>query len=169
LSESSSNTAFRNLSSRFLPIVQALDGLYGAYHPSMDARGRFQVPQRVRQQLIELASEGLWITADLQGFLRLYPAAAMARFLESVAAWPESRTWERRVIETNRDRIEIDPTGRMQISEALRAEAGLKAGEFRLAGAGDYFEIWDMERYREQQSLARSHIIRKATEGLLGS
>ena len=129
----------------------------GATELSLDAKGRLAVPTRHREALTS-GSGGIVLTAHPDRCLLLYPRAAFAPIGAKVSTLSsfnlEARWWQRLVVGFAED-LELDGSGRILISPALRKFADLKKTVV-LVGPGSHFEIWDGEVWEQKLADALS-------------
>ena len=131
----------------------------GAHSVAVDAKGRMAIPARYRDALTKLdtsgASEGgrIVITRSPDGALMLFPRDTWEPFAERVAALPMAAQWHRRLYLGHATEVDMDAAGRVLISAELRRSAGI-AGEVKLLGMGNHFELWDKATYDEQEARA---------------
>jgi MraZ protein len=121
------------------------------YHHSFDDKGRLTIPAKFR----ELPAEGAYVVQGLDRNLMVLPPAVYAilydRIMTMNLADPEARLL-RRIILGNALQVIPDGSGRILLSQNLRAYAGLET-EVVFVGQGDYFEIWAAEPWQKQQDL----------------
>jgi MraZ protein len=119
----------------------------GEFHHSFDDKSRLTVPSRFREDF----SRGAFI---IQGFDRnlmvLTPPAFDAIYshvMEMNILDPQARLLRRHII-GKANQVDLDRSGRILISQELRAWAGLDA-DVIIVGQGNYFEIWKTELWQE--------------------
>ena len=117
----------------------------GEYSHTIDAKGRLIVPSRFREQL----GDEFVVTKGLDGCLFVYPDDEWSAFEEKLRELPltnkKARDFKRFFLGSAVDG-ELDKQGRVLISSALRAYAGLEK-EVVLAGVLDKIEIWDKKAW----------------------
>ena len=120
----------------------------------MDAKGRFAVPTRVREDLLQQCGGRIVITANpttdlTERCLLIYPEERWPEIQEAVAKLPSMNKASRR---TQRYLIgyatfhELDGNGRVLLPPTLREFAGLDK-KLMLVGQGKKFELWSEERW----------------------
>ena len=135
--------------------------LRGVSQVSLDAKGRFAVPQRYREALSSGdASQGarLIMTADPSRCLLLYTVADWEPIQERLMALSSFNAQTRalqRLLVGHADDVEMDAAGRLLVPPALRTYAGLDR-HIVLVGQGKKFEIWDDARWNELTAAAMS-------------
>ena len=116
----------------------------GATELSLDAKGRLAIPTRHREALTSGAG-GVVLTAHPDRCLLLYPRAAFAPIsakVSTLSSFNEQARWWQRLLVGFAEEIELDGSGRILVSPALRKFADLKR-DVMLVGQGSHFEIWD--------------------------
>lgn len=136
----------------------------GVTHLALDAKGRIAIPAKHRDALIRYsapsddgstdaaASNALVLTADPSRCLLLYPRGEwepMQARLMSLSSFNEKTRGLQRLLVGHADDVELDGTGRILVSPALRQYAGLDHRAV-LVGQGNKFELWDETRWLEQ-------------------
>jgi len=123
----------------------------GRYEHRLDSKGRLTIPARYR----ELLEDGAYITQGFDNNLIVMPPAYFDKMYESVnhtsMTNPDARLIKR-LIFSNADRVDVDKVGRILIQQFLRSAAGLEEDVF-VVGMGDYFEIWNPERWQKQSEM----------------
>ena len=125
----------------------------GASALAVDAKGRLSVPPRHRDVLLASAQGCLTVTKHPHGCLMLFPRPEWEAFRSRIAALPMQAQWWKRIFLGNAMDVEMDGSGRLLISPELRAAAQIQK-EAILLGMGNHFELWDAERYAQQESQA---------------
>lgn len=135
--------------------------LRGVSQVSLDAKGRFAVPQRYRDGLTANGCEAgtrLVMTADPTGCLLLYTLDAWEPIEQKLMALSSFNATTRalqRLVVGHADDVEMDATGRLLVPPALRQYAALDK-RIVLVGQGNKFEIWDEARWNELTAAAVS-------------
>ena len=129
--------------------------LSGAKQLSLDDKGRFAIPIKYR---LALGDKEVVLTAYPHGPRRrlvLYPKLAWLAMAERLAGLPpfkkETETFQHLLI-GYADHCEVDNAGRVLIAPILRQFATLDK-DLMLVGQGNRFELWNLERWREQESV----------------
>ena len=127
----------------------------GATELSLDAKGRLAVPTRHRDMLA--AGNGrVVLTAHPDGCLLLYPQLAWEPIrakVQSLSSFDERARWWQRLLLGFAEELELDGSGRILISPALRKVANLQK-QVTLVGQGSRFELWDTARWDEKLAQA---------------
>ena len=135
--------------------------LRGVSQVSLDAKGRFAVPQRHRDALAAIGSGGpstLVLTADPSRCLLLYTTAEwepIEKRLMALSSFNAATRALQRLIVGHADDVEMDATGRLLVPPSLRQYAALDK-RIVLVGQGNKFEIWDEARWNEVTAAAVS-------------
>lgn len=125
----------------------------GAAALNLDAKGRMAVPSRHRDALVAAAEGRLVVTAHPHRCLLLYPAPAWEPIRAQILAAPSLQVESamvRRLLVGFAEELELDGSGRLLLSPALRQFAGLDK-EIWLVGQGSHFEIWSAAGWQAQQ------------------
>jgi MraZ protein len=124
----------------------------GATGLNLDAKGRLAVPTKHREPLQTGPDSKLVLTAHPHRCLLLYPAQAWepirARIMTFSSFDPQLSLWKRLLVGFSED-LELDASGRLLISPALRKFAGLEK-QLMLVGQGSHFELWSEEAWEKQ-------------------
>lgn len=120
----------------------------GEFNHNLDDRGRLSLPKKLRQ---ELASVEVVLTRGFESCIFGYPKEIWLdeakRQLEIPVIEEKGRTL-RRYVFSAAVTAEIDKLGRVLLPLNLKEYAGIK-NEVTVIGAGDHFEIWDSQKWKE--------------------
>jgi len=134
-----------------MPLPRGIAVFRGVSQLTLDAKGRLAVPSRHRDALASRCAGKLVITADSDKCLLVYPLPdwePIQQKLMSLSSFnPRIRDLQRRLIGYAED-AEMDGAGRVLVSPALRAFAGLGKNAM-LVGQGNKFELWDAAKWGE--------------------
>jgi MraZ protein len=117
----------------------------GATELSLDAKGRLAIPTRHREALTS-GGGGLVLTAHPDRCLLLYPRAAFTPIgakVSTLSSFNEQARWWQRLVVGFAEDLELDGSGRILVSPALRKFADLKK-TVALVGQFSHFELWDV-------------------------
>lgn len=134
---------------------------------NLDAKGRFAIPSRYREQLAE-TSENQWVLTlnPLDPCLWLYPASEWEIIDEKLKALPDfdqqSRSTKRMMWGYWSECVP-DSQGRVLIPQELRDFAGLEK-QIAMLGQGNKLEIWDREAWRQQLEKSLEQVRKKTGE-----
>ena len=130
--------------------------LTGEFNHSIDAKGRLIIPSKFREDL----GENFMITKGMDGCLFIYPENEWKTFEEKLRTLPltnkKARDFKRFFLGSAVDG-DLDKLGRVLISSALRAYAGLEK-EVVLAGVLDRIEIWNKTAWDERNAEVEADI-----------
>ena len=119
----------------------------GEYDHTLDDRGRITLPRKIRQELGEdevVLSKGF--DNCVFGFDRESWEKEAAKHLESPVTEAQGREL-RRYLFAAAEKSEIDKLGRILVPTHLK-EYALIIQKVKIVGAGDHFEIWDLDRWK---------------------
>ena len=127
--------------------------LSSEHNVTLDEKYRISLPVAFRK---ELENSSLIITKGIEKCLWLFTSekwnesigVKMSHFTDPFSRG--DRELRRRFV-TPKQPITIDNAGRILLSEPLRTHAGI-IKECVVAGAGDYIEIWDAQRYADRDN-----------------
>ncbi len=123
----------------------------GVAQLSLDSKGRLAVPSRYREALLMRCAGRLVITADFDKCLLIYPQPDWEPIQQKLMGLsslnPRIRGLQRQLVGYAED-IEMDASGRVLVSSALREFAALEKNVV-LAGQGSRFELWDKEKWEQ--------------------
>lgn len=124
----------------------------GEFRNSLDEKGRLLIPSRIRT---EIPGNLLIATQGVDKCLWLFTPEEWKRISDNLMAstsifQSRARLIQRRIIAPAQE-IEIDKTGRINISPTLRDYAGL-AKEVVILGIKSYIEVWDEGAYKSYWS-----------------
>lgn len=118
---------------------------------NLDAKGRFAIPVKYRDQLRVLCEDHLIITVDPDQCLLIYPKPQWETIEASLM---QKSNMDKRVRRLQRllagyaVDCEMTSQGKVQLAPALREFADLDK-QVVLVGQGSKFELWDEKRWQE--------------------
>jgi MraZ protein len=121
----------------------------GEYRNSLDDKGRFLIPSRIRNGI---TGNILVLTRSVDRCLWIFTPDEWERISELImgsSSMFNSRTrlLQRRIIAPAQE-CEIDKSGRITIPPTLRQSAGLESKkEAIILGVQNYMELWDVDVY----------------------
>ncbi len=130
-----------------------LSGFYGQYQTSLDEKGRFSLPAKLRAVLDNsgkpLLDGDLILTKGLEGCLSLYPQPEWEEIQNRFSTLPftqkDFRFFSRRFYSAA-GLVAPDKNGRILVPSHLIQEAALKK-ELLIIGVNRWVEVWNPERY----------------------
>lgn len=133
----------------------------GVTEINLDAKGRFAIPTRYREELQNCCERQLIVTiavnekcAGEPGCLWLYPLPEWEKLEHKVlklSTLKKSTAKLRRFLIGNATETEMDGQGRLLLSEKLRKFAGMEK-KLVLVGQLNKFEIWNAEAWNAKES-----------------
>ena len=118
----------------------------GSNNLSLDTKGRISIPTKLRANLIRLSEGQMVVTISPNDrCLLLYTLTAWEAVERKLVSLPTLNVQTRklkRMLIGNADDCEMDGSGRILLSQALRDYALIQKKAV-LVGQGDKFEIWD--------------------------
>jgi MraZ protein len=125
----------------------------GQFEHTIDEKGRMTIPARFR----ELLEGGAYVTQGFDSNLIVLPTGAFQQIYQRVNQLsmtdPTTRQLKR-LIFSYATRLEFDKAGRILLPQFLRETAGLD-GAAVVVGVGDYFEIWSVQHWADQNDNLR--------------
>ena len=124
----------------------------GATSLNLDEKGRMAIPSRHRDALRTQCGGHLVLTAHPHRCLLLYPQPAwdpiQARMM-SLSSFDRQSSALQRLLVGYAEDLELDNSGRLLVSPALREFANLEK-QAMLVGQGSHFELWNLDAWRAQ-------------------
>jgi MraZ protein len=123
----------------------------GEYDHALDERGRVTLPKKIRQELGErdvVLSRGF--DACIFGFDKESWEKEATKQLEAPVTDADARAI-RRYMFAGAEKVEADKLGRILLPTLLKEYAHI-ARDVMVIGAGDHFEIWDTQAWKEYSS-----------------
>jgi MraZ protein len=122
----------------------------GVQHINMDAKGRFAMPARQREPLMEQCGGEIVVTIDTQSpCLTIYPMPAWQRIEEDLQNLPSLnpavKRFQRLMLGYATD-IQLDGNGRMLLPPSLRDYARLEK-KLVLVGQGNTLALWGEDHW----------------------
>ncbi len=123
---------------------------FGSYEHSVDERGRIAVPAKYRKSFVE----GAVVRAGPERCVEVYTADGFReetarRLGEHQSTRDRESRRVRRAFLANAFELELDRQGRILVPQALRQQCEI-AERVVINGCGDYIEIWNPDRWREE-------------------
>ena len=142
----------------------------GEYESTIDAKGRFLLPQGLRKQLSEGVEPKFVINRGFEKCLTLYPLQSWEPIFRKISGLnefdPKVREF-RRYFFNGATHVETDTAGRILVPKNLMEHASLKK-EIVLVSAIDKIEIWDKEKYAEFFDSFTSESFSDLASGVMG-
>ena len=120
----------------------------GSYTARFDASGRFKIPEKFRETIEAVYGKELFITSLSDESIQIYPLSVWEEMVGIASEGalhlrPDVRQFMLRVNRKGSTH-EIDPKGRILISQVLREKAGLR-DEVEVIGLSNHLEVWNKE------------------------
>lgn len=120
----------------------------GEYQHTLDDRGRLSLPKKIRA---ELGSVEVVLTRGFENCIFGYQKSTWleeAKKQLDIPVFEEKGRSLRRYVFSAAVTGELDKLGRILIPANLKEYAGI-LNEVMVIGAGDHFEIWDSQKWKE--------------------
>ena len=129
----------------------------GHYEHSLDAKNRLSIPARFRAAF----SSGVVLAKDVEPCVAIWPMerheSITERALGGLNPMGARHRKLSRYFQANSWDIDLDAAGRVTLPPPLLTHANV-AKEVVVAGVGDHLEVWDRQRWNEQQESLDSQI-----------
>ena len=127
----------------------------------LDSKNRLVLPPEFRKTLLSRDAEGGLILTTIHNCVRGYALPDWAPYKEDLKTKMDSadlleRNFARQVW-GGAEPMQADAQGRILLSKNLLRYAGISAAAV-LVGLGDFFEIWQPERWEACQNMDFSHV-----------
>lgn len=122
----------------------------GQYKYTTDDKGRLTIPVRFRTAL----ASGAYVQQGYERNLIVYPAdvfESISRKASNISTTSQQGRAVRRFVFGSATEVQLDSNGRILLQDFLRQYAGLE-GEAYVVGAGEYFEIWNVEAWERERA-----------------
>ena len=129
----------------------------GHFDYSLDAKNRLNVPAKFRAAF----SSGVVLAKGLEPCVAVWAPDTFERWTESFLSnlnpvSPERRKLTRYFAGSSFD-VELDSAGRVTLNQALLQHAGIQK-DVVIVGNLDHLEIWDRERWNEDQQALNAEV-----------
>lgn len=138
-----------------------MDRFVSSFANRLDAKGRVSIPASFRAVLARDGFEGLYVhlaleadaldaggnglLAEIDSLIELFPPFSDERDQFSMALYGNSEV------------LKVDPEGRVSLTEALKAHAGITDAVV-FVGLGHKFQIWEPSRFQRHLDEARRKV-----------
>ncbi|WP_163935569.1 division/cell wall cluster transcriptional repressor MraZ [Paraferrimonas sp. SM1919] len=120
---------------------------------TLDNKGRFAVPKRLREHLTEEDSQSLILTLDIASpCILIYPEFAWQSVAAKLMKLSDTNKTERavkRLLLGHAHETQMDNNGRILVPGALKEQCQLTKN-VALVGQLNKFELWDLQLWNEQ-------------------
>ena len=126
---------------------------FGEFEYKIDEKGRVPLPPKFRREL----RDGVILAPGGEKCITAYPLAEWKKLATTLTSTSPSQSKLRRL---NRAlfaaafSLIIDGQGRISLPLPLRQQAGIE-NEVIIAGANNYFELWDKEQWQEEKDISQ--------------
>jgi MraZ protein len=120
-----------------------------SFHRSLDSKGRLMLPPEYRDVICAASNSGSFVLTGYDQCILAYTMPEWEAFEEKIYQLrnPGRALRDfRRLVLGRAEELELDPQGRVRISQSLMRFAGLGKDAF-LLGLGVKFKIWDPQRF----------------------
>jgi len=121
----------------------------GRYEHTIDEKGRITIPSEYREEL----GDAVYVTQGFDGNLQAFSTQRfenLAEQVRSISFLASNSRLLRRLIFSNAKLIKFDNAGRILLPGFLRETANLEESVL-VVGMGEYFELWEPEKWQAQQ------------------
>ena len=125
--------------------------LFGSEISSVDAKGRMNVPARLRKGLSPEAADSFTIVRGPEGCVKMYPLDEWRRYAELLVTFSSGDDQSRaffRLLSDSAHETTIDGQGRVTLTQRLIDLAGVD-GQAKLVGQFDHIEVWNPKRFAD--------------------
>ncbi|MEO0081817.1 MAG: division/cell wall cluster transcriptional repressor MraZ [candidate division WOR-3 bacterium] len=130
----------------------------GEFRFSVDAKGRVQVPVSYRERLSPESDRTFVLQRGRDRTIEVHPLSEWREYwdrtLQNLPKYQDRARKVRRLALASAAEVQMDSQYRLLIPKHLLEWAGISS-EAVLAGAGEYFEIWEPGRYDQFTEEAR--------------
>ncbi len=126
---------------------------FGEVIYKIDEKGRIPIPPKFRGEL----KEGVVLTPGVERCIIAYPRLEwkkLAATLTTGSITPSKLRKLNRAIFATAFSLNIDGQGRVALPPQLREHAGIE-DEVIIAGANNYFELWNKEQWEEEKATSQ--------------
>lgn len=126
--------------------------LIGSYTARFDKSGRIKIPEKFRTAIEEQYGKELFVTSLTDDAVQIYPLPTWEKLAGITKKGfrqfkPDVKMFLLHV-NLKGSHYEIDPKGRVLISQTLREKAKLD-GEVEIIGLNDHIELWNREKIEQ--------------------
>jgi len=126
----------------------------GVNNINLDAKGRLAIPTRYRDHLVEHCGGEMVVTIDTEErCLLIYPRPEwgdIQRKIESLPSFNKAARRVQRLLIGHATDIQLDASGRLQLTPPLREYAQLEKKTVML-GQGNKLELWSEDHWRQRR------------------
>ena len=126
---------------------------FGEFEYRVDEKGRMPIPPKFRHEL----RDGVVLTPGVEKCVIAYPLPEWKKLADTLttgSVTPSKLRKLNRAIFATAFYLNIDGQGRIALPYPLREYAGI-GDELVIAGANNYFELWNKERWAEEKAISQ--------------
>jgi MraZ protein len=126
--------------------------LRGSYSATVDTKGRLKIPTAFQSDLAAYGPDFFVTSLDGQ-FAQIYPFTVWRAIEDKLAALPSTNKAKKKFLDRSNywgQQARTDGQGRILIPSRLREAAAMR-GEVAVLGQLDHLDVWNHDRFREQQ------------------
>ena len=127
---------------------------FGEFVYKIDEKGRVPIPPKFRRELKE---GGIVLSRGIENCITAYPLTEWRKLAATFTGGSVNRSKLRRLnraIFATAFSVPIDRQGRIALPMPLREYAGID-DELVVAGANNYFELWNTEQWEEEKAVSQ--------------
>ena len=135
------------------------DSFTGSYSYTLDAKGRVNIPAKMRKALHPSNDQTFVATRGADPCVVLYPLEVWSKIEEKLVELNKGRALNRhytRNIVRHAESVQYDSQGRVALSANLISYAGITR-DVEIVGMINYIEIWDEQQLAELGSQLDGH------------
>ncbi len=125
----------------------------GEFEYRIDEKGRVPIPPKFRREL----KDGVILAPGVEKCITAYPVSEwkkLATTLTSASLSPSKLRRLNRALFAAAFILNIDKQNRIALPAPLRQHAGIET-EVIIAGANNYFELWDKDQWQEEKGVSQ--------------
>ena len=126
---------------------------FGEFEYRVDEKGRMPIPPKFRHEL----RDGVVLTPGVEKCVIAYPLPEWKKLADTLttgSVTPSKLRKLNRAIFATAFYLNIDGQGRIALPYPLREYAGI-GDELVIAGANNYFELWNKEQWEEEKAISQ--------------
>ncbi len=126
---------------------------FGEFIYKIDDKNRVPIPPKFRSEL----RGGVILTQGIEPCITVYPLSEWQKLAAGLTTGSITRSkWRKlnRTIFAAAFSLNIDGQGRVAMPSQLKEYAGI-ADEVIIAGANNYFEIWNKEQWEQEKAISQ--------------
>jgi len=137
-----------------------MNGFWGNNKSVLDAKGRINIPAKVRKNILPEDANTMIMIRGKGRFIRLYPYSSWTGFIASIkeklGIGEKYRRYSRHLMRDSSEQI-LDKQGRLNLPTGLIDYAQLD-GEVLIVGCEDWLEVWNPQNYLNYTDSNQSEI-----------